>query len=154
MEFPRSKVAPCAIFFGAHGGKFTVLGNVDPDEDDRLLCGKAFDCGHCGFLHQWLQVQVNNGFSCSWECDACLRFSKKFDEENGTRRILTGYYQAGRKPVDDPNSLDGDPDNPGLEGCTHVLEADNPATGQLSGQVCGWETSFLQLVLRRRDVQR
>ncbi len=155
MEHPTAKIAACPIFWGAHGGSFTELGNISPDsEDDRLLCGRAFDCGHCGFLHEWLTVQVAKGFSWTWECDACLRFSKRFDKDNGIRRVLTGYYQAGRKPTYDPNSLDADPDSPGLEGCTHILEADNPATGQIAGQVCGWESSYLQLVLRIRDERR
>lgn len=153
MDHPRTHLAPCKLYFGAHGGQFNELGNIRfEDRDDRLLCGRAYDCGHCTFLHHWLGEMQKQGFSPSWECITCIKFSKKFDDANGMQRILTGYYQAGRRRSED--SLQDDPDAPGLEGCLHVLESDNPETGQVAGQVCGWETSFLQLVLRRRDVRQ
>ncbi len=156
MEFPRSKIAACPIFYGAQGGQFNEFGKIvrTQEDDPSVLCGRAFDCGHCSFLQDWIRVKEAQGFEWGWECVTCLNFSKRFDHESGTERLLTGYYQAGRKPSLDPNSLDADPDMPGIDGCTHILEADNQATGQVAGQVCGWETSFLQLVLRRRIVRR
>jgi hypothetical protein len=150
MERPI-KVAACPIYFGANGGQFTELGTADVQEDDRLLCPIAFDCGKCGFLHRWLSVQVANGFSATWECVHCIKKSKSIDASNNVERIVTGYYQAGRKN-DDPESPDYDEDRPGLSGCTHVLEWDeSEATpSRTMGQECGWESSLLQLVLRKR----
>ena len=153
MEHPTSKVAACPIYFGANGGHFNELGQAELKEDDRLLCPKAFDCGHCGYLHEWVQARIAEGYSVSWECSRCIGVStyrsRELDKQNGRECIIPGFYQAGQKFDTDPNSLSFDEDRPGIEGCTHILEEDNPETGQKAGELCGWETSFLQLVLRR-----
>lgn len=149
MEHPTSKVAACPIYFGANGGRFSELGRaILESKDDRLLCGVAFDCGHCSYLAQWVEVQRANGYSVSWECDHCLRVTLKRDRRDNIERVLPGFYQAGRSNLD-PLGKDYDPDLPGLRGCTRILDEDDEETGQKAGQECGWETSFLQLVLRR-----
>ena len=131
------RLAFCPILFGKNGGQFDDKGlpvfATRQDKAVRGRCDEAFDCGTCPFLSEWVAVQVNNGWSVGWECQGCLKGSKKLDEVAGIKRILPGYYQAGRKPYP-PDHQDHDTDRPALEGCT----------------VCGYESSFLQLVLRRR----
>lgn len=141
MEHPV-KVAACKILFGKNGGTFTELGNPIWEKDVKALCDKAWDCGHCPYLHEWVAYRIAEGYSISWECDLCLRQTEKPDKAAGTERIVTGYYQSGRKFQMDSDDPMFDPDRPGLEGCTRVI----PETRE----VCGWESSFLQLVLRRR----
>ena len=156
MEHPSTKIAPCPIYFGAHGGKFDDLGRAlketDVDEYAPVLCPISFDCGHCEYLHEWIRAWVARGYSIGWECDRCLRRSEKYDKANNIERLLPGFYQAGRRPdlpADDP---DYDPDKPGLTGCTHVhaVDADDVEPPKRAGEICGWESSFLQLVMRRR----
>lgn len=147
---PASKVAPCAIYFGANGGTFTELGNPIWEEDVRALCGRAHDCGHCQFLHQWVAVQQSKGFSISWECVRCIKKTYKPDMKNDIERVITGYYQAGRRRGLAPDDPDYDQDQPGLEGCTRIFQVDDEEVDKKAGEVCGWESSFLQLVLRRK----
>lgn len=154
-------LAPCAILFESTGGQldrkgrplFTLQGgDVVPLGSSQALinCDRAYDCGVCPLLHRWLQQKVTEGYSYGWECDQCLRATFKTDRANNIERIVTGYYQAGRKFGISTESPDFDPDQPGLEGCTHVHEFDVPEVEKRAGEVCGWESSFLQLVLRRR----
>lgn len=152
MEDPHDKVAPCLIYFWAHGGQFNEAGQPLKGENDHLLCGRAYDCGHCNFLQAWVAHWINQGFAATWECVRCIEKSKKSDIENGTQRRIHGIYQAGRRFDTDPNSLEYDPDQPGLEGCQHVYEVDDDEVEppKRAGEVCKHESSFLQLVLRRR----
>lgn len=135
MEHPV-RVAFCKILFWKNGGQFTATGLPDLSDRKRLVkgrCDKAWDCGQCTFLQEWLQLLQSQGWVWGWECDACLKATEKSDIEQNIQRLVQGFYQSGRKfttPPDDPNF---DPDRPGLEGCTR----------------CGWESSFLQLVIRR-----
>lgn len=149
MGNPIEKLAACPIYFGLNGGKFSELGNANATEDDRLLCGRAFDCGHCAALHEWVNVQLSKGYVATWECVTCISRTKKLDDQAEIERVITGYYQAGRRQTD-PSDQNFDPDMPGLEGCTHVFEVDDDKRGRRAGETCGWESSFLQLVLRRR----
>lgn len=154
-------LAPCPILFESTGGQldergrplfirqgeeFVPLG----DPQARINCDRAYDCGVCQLLHGWLKAKIDAGYSFGWECDQCLRDTLKADKENNIDRIVTGYYQAGRRFDIDPQSLEFDPDVPGIEGCTRVYELDDPENNKRAGERCGWETSFLQLVLRRR----
>lgn len=122
------------------------LGNPEA----RLNCDRAYDCGVCTLLHRWLDAKVLEGYSFGWECDRCIKQTLKANVGNDIEFVITGYYQAGRKFNTDPESGDYDPDVPGIEGCTHVHEFDDPEVNKRAGESCGWETSFLQLVLRRR----
>lgn len=130
MEHPI-RVAFCQIFFGANGGQFTELGNpifYSTDEMDdggapvRGKCDRPYDCGTCPYMGQWVEGLQAQGWIIGWECYHCLKLTKE------TPRLLPGFYQTGRIP--NP-TLDDQPEL--LEGCTR----------------CGWETSFLQLVLRK-----
>jgi hypothetical protein len=154
-------LASCPILFVSTGGQlnergrplFTLNGTeMVPlgNPEARLNCDRAYDCGVCTLLHRWLETRVAEGYSFGWECDRCLKYTRSLDEENDIERIVTGYYQAGRKFTIDPEDKDFDPDKPGLDGCTHVHEFDDPEVNKRAGEKCGWETSFLQLVLRRR----
>lgn len=152
MEDPHDKVAPCIIYFWAHGGQFNELGQPLRGQNDRLLCGRAYDCGHCNFLQEWIATRIREGFVATWECVRCIEVSKKFDMESQTQRLIHGIYQAGQRFDIDPESLEYDVDQPGLTGCQHVYEADedNVEPPKKAGEICNHESSFLQLVLRRR----
>ena len=134
MEHPV-RVAFCKVLFWKNGGTFTATGLPIIDREHRVRgkCNRAFDCGSCLYLQEWIAFLQSQGWEFGWECDKCLRDTKDSDRAAGVTRSIQGFYQAGRKPkpLEDP---DYDPDQPGLEGCTR----------------CGWETSFLQLVLRKR----
>jgi hypothetical protein len=133
------RVAFCRIFFGANGGQFDALGrpifhNVEEDGFPiRGKCDKPFDCGTCSYLGQWILVLNGQGWQVGWECNKCLRDTEKQDKAE-LQRSLPGFYQSGRHSSLTPKDADYDSDQPPLDGCTR----------------CGWETSFLQLVLRKR----
>lgn len=152
MEDPHDKLAPCVVYFWAHGGRFTEDGRPIKGDQDRLLCGKAFDCGHCDFLQSWVASAVQSGFVATWECVRCVQKSKKPDAANGVERRVHGIYQAGQRSDVDPDSLEYDDDRPGVQGCQHIYEFDDDEVEppKRAGEVCGWESSFLQLVLRRK----
>ena len=133
------RVAFCPIYYGANGGLFDERGvpMEDPDAEEtvhtRGKCDRPFDCGTCPYLHQWVGKLASQGMGIAWECIACLKQTKKMDKESGVIRFIPGYFQAGRPPVPEGHP-DYDKDNPPLAGCTR----------------CGWESSFLQLIIRRR----
>ncbi len=155
--------AACELLFESTGG---ILKNGRPvlvpsqdgsgeliragNPDAIIMCDRAFDCGSCQLLHRWLEIKLQEGYSATWECQYCLKKTQKSDERDGVERIITGYYQTGRRTDIDPTDKDYDPDIPGLAGCTHIFEFDDPETGKRSGEMCLWESSFLQLVLRRK----
>lgn len=135
------RVAWCPLLFARYGGAFTKSGvpifageKLDLDQRDgpsdgmpiRGKCDRGYDCGHCYVLHEWLESLVKDGWWFGWECDACLRRSEWSDKETMIRS-LPGIYQSGVQYEDD------DRYEPPLDGCTN----------------CGWQSSFLQLVLRR-----
>lgn len=157
--------AACPLLFESTGGQldkrgrplFTLQeGKMVPVGNPQALinCDRAYDCGVCPLLHRWLQNKINEGYSFGWECARCIKTStyrsRELDKKNGLERIVTGYYQAGRRFDTDPESNEFDQDAPGIEGCTHIHEVDDPVVNKRAGERCGWETSFLQLVLRRR----
>lgn len=125
------RVAFCPLLFARNGGAFDSRGLPifnDPDAEDgfpaRGKCDRAYDCGLCPLLGEWVEARQSEGWSVGWECSDCLQFSYLFERNNHeVERLLPGFYQAGRKH---------DPETP-LEGCTSCMK----------------ETSFLQLVLRR-----
>ena len=128
-----TRAAFCPIFFGANGGKFTPDTHLPiMRKGIRGLCNRPWDCGACSLLREWIDAKQREGWVVGWECDDCLKRTRKWDDTDGGGRELPGFYQAGRlpRPKDDPEY---DKDKPKLEGCTR----------------CGYETSFLQLVLRR-----
>jgi hypothetical protein len=98
----------------------------------RSLCSRAWDCGRCSLMHEWVRGLATSGWAVGWECVGCLKDTRREDEENGGR-VLPGFYQAGRRFDRTPDDPEFDKDRPALEGCTR----------------CGWESSLLQLVLRR-----
>jgi hypothetical protein len=133
MEHPV-RTAFCKILFWKMGGAFGPTGLPIIQPGVRGKCNRAFDCGSCSHMHDWLSLLLQQGWTWGWECDKCLRETKDSDDAQNIERSVQGFYQAGRKgdlTEDDPEY---DPDRPGLEGCTR----------------CGWESSFLQLVLRRQ----
>lgn len=130
------RAAFCNLLWAYNGGQFGPTGLplfTEVDEDGNIplgTCDRAYDCSVCPLLHQWVERLVAQGWSASWECSYCLKGVKS--EVAAGRLAITGYYQAGREPVP-PEHEDHDQDQPALTGCTR----------------CGWQTSFLQLVLRR-----
>lgn len=142
MDHPV-RVAFCPILFGSNGGRFTERGLPiidDPDEDGespRGLCDIAFDCGVCSLLAEWVQRYVDQGWAVGWECPHCLKKTKGEDGQRGLVRLLPGYFQEGRdeeNPPDIENFNNTNQDKTPLKGCTR----------------CGWQSSFLQLVMRRQ----
>jgi len=143
MEHPF-RVAFCKVFFAKNGGTFTEYGlpifsAADHSEEypARGYCDKAFDCGSCAYLQEWLWSLYDKGWEIGWECDQCLRDTIRQDFYDKTERKVEGFFQSGRPklPVDHPDYWhEHDEDSGGLEGCTR----------------CGWGSSFLQLVLRKR----
>ena len=123
----------CKILFGVMGGTFSPTGLPVFEEGVRGHCTRAFDCGSCMYMHEWLASLIQHGWTWGWECTKCLKETKPIDDELGIERRVQGFYQAGRRHSLTQEDPDFDPDRPGLEGCTR----------------CGWESSFLQLVLRR-----
>lgn len=146
MEHPV-KAAPCPLLFAANGGRFSrmglpILGSTELSKDAldaisskerppaataALLCDKAFDCGTCPLLHEWVAHEASQGWTASWECNGCVSH-----KEPSVHRRFAGFYQSGRGgyPEDDYRH---DPDNPPLDGC----------------MACGCASSLLQLVLRK-----
>jgi hypothetical protein len=144
MDHPI-RVAFCPILFAVNGGRFTDKGLPifqEKDEDGyspRGKCDRAFDCGVCPHLTAWVNQFAVAGWSVGWECNACLKNTAKSDAEERLDRLLPGYYQSGRDPDDEnpfpemPGFDNKDADRPPLHGCTR----------------CGWQSSFLQLIMRR-----
>jgi hypothetical protein len=140
MEDRPVRVAFCKILFWKYGGSFDPSGlprkQWTGDQRRQFVRGKCsspYDCGQCSFLQEWLTHLQQQGWGWGWECDKCLRETEDIDRSNNTDRHVQGFYQAGRKGDRTPDDPDYDPDRPGLEGCTR----------------CAWESSFLQLVIRR-----
>lgn len=139
-------VAPCPILFAVNGGRFDDKGRpiFDDAESDgvspRAKCSRAYDCGTCSLLHNEISYIQLKGWVSGWECVKCIEDTKIPDKENGVTRKYGEFYQAGRAPWADPfgGSLgefdNSDPDNTPVPGCTR----------------CGWQSSFLQLIMRRR----
>lgn len=148
MDHPV-RVAACMILFADSGGRISDDGKPifdDPDSDGvspRAKCSRAYDCGVCSLLHREVSRAEMEGWVPGWECSKCIDATRREDTANDVERVLWGYYQAGRIPGTDP--YDGalgeydnsDPDGPAISGCTR----------------CGWQSSFLQLVTRRRRVR-
>lgn len=149
MEHPV-KVAPCPLLFASTGGKFDSRGlpivgqrvvsstEVETGGDDpqyaNLLCDRAYDCGECPLIHEWVGGQLAEGWSVGWECIDCLRDTYHLERDNPDfERVVPGFYQAGRSPDLVDGDDDYDPDHPQLDGCTS----------------CGRGSSLLQLILRR-----
>lgn len=140
MEHPV-KTAPCPLYFAAHGGQFTQLGmpilrDIEAGEAQYLpvYCDRAYDCGVCPLMHEWVEHRIAEGWSVGWECDKCLKDTWQTERDRkDIERALPGFYQAGRAPDLQEGDRNFDPDRPPLTGCTR----------------CGWGSSFLQLVLRR-----
>jgi hypothetical protein len=136
------RAAYCRLFFAHNGGEFgtnglPIIGTIDEEGKMdavaiRSLCPHPFDCGTCPLLTAWVVAKQAEGWAISWECDDCLRRTQRSDKLV-YERIIPGYYQAGRNPDIPRDSADYDPDRPKLDGCL----------------VCGYESSFIQLVLRR-----
>lgn len=122
-----TKTAFCPLYFRAHGGRFTEKGLPiftadEEDENAPGMCGRAFDCGTCSLMVNWIPEMV--GWSAGWECDGCLKETFLQDKEAKTERWLPGFY--------------------------HSSQPDEQAQGFISGCTrCGWPGSFLQLVFRR-----
>lgn len=138
MEHPV-RVAFCKVFFWKNGGQFNDTGLPVFEDDVRGNCDRAWDCGVCTYLGEWIEWLASQGWEWGWECDRCLRLTLAKDRHEGVERHVQGFYQAGRRsdlsPSDPEYKWEGDPDLPALEGCTR----------------CGEGTSFLQLVIRRRN---
>lgn len=134
MERPV-RVAFCKILFAKNGGTFTQTGLPIMQKGVRGKCNRAFDCGSCPHMQEWITAQVQKeGWDWGWECGKCLRETRATDEAQNIERAVQGFFQSGRRKDLTPDDPDYDSDLPGLEGCTR----------------CGWESSFLQLVLRRQ----
>lgn len=145
MEHPV-KTAPCPLYFRAQGGQFDRLGNpivgraaiaryeieaLSSSESGAaalapLLCDRAYDCGVCPLLHEWVAGEMTQGWSVDWDCWVCLKHNTAGKDGPEVEKRCTGFYQSGR-PADE------DDDHPPLTGCTS----------------CGQPRSILQLVLRR-----
>lgn len=121
MEYPV-QVAFCPLLFAHNGGQFSENGKpIFSGEDIRGSCDEGYDCGDCLIMQAWLDQLQTEGWKYGWECLMCLSTTKD------TPRQLPGHFQEGRSEIQEGE------DRPSVPGCTG----------------CGWESSFLQLVLRR-----
>lgn len=128
------KVAFCKLLYAANGGEFNKLGlPIKGKVRVRGRCDAAYDCVSCPLMMEWLALTQSQGWRSGWECLKCLSDTRDEDLAIGVRE-LPGFFSAGRSPDLSPEDEDFDPDRPILWGCTR----------------CGWESSFLQLVLRKR----
>ena len=120
------KTAYCPLLFQRNGGKFGPRNepifepNEDEDSSPMGTCSRAFDCGTCTLMTEWLNGAMT-GWTIGWECDKCLKETFELDKDSGVDRWLPGFYHSSP----DENAYEG--------GCTR----------------CGWQTLFLNLVLRR-----
>lgn len=129
-------LAFCKILFWRNGGEFTETGLPKVANKDAYIrgrCGEPWDCNRCQLLHDWLRHLEQDRWAVSWECEHCIKQTEKLDAANNVERSLQGYYQAGRLPASYDDLANYDEDRPTLPGCMR----------------CGWQTSFLQLILRR-----
>jgi hypothetical protein len=140
------RVAFCKILFAENGGRFTENGLPVSDEDIRGLCDIAWDCASCTYLNTWVELLNAEGWESGWECALCLQRTRKADASLGVERVLPGFYSAGKSAIISPDDSDFDPDLPSLAGCTHICP---PDAEHSESYVCGWQSSFLQLILRR-----
>lgn len=133
MEFPV-RVAFCKVLFWKNGGRFSATGLPVLEDQIRGSCDRAYDCGECSYLNDWIYWLSSQGWAWGWECDKCLRETKLEDARSAVERHVQGFFQSGRSGLG-PGDPDFDPDSPTISGCTR----------------CGFrETSFLQLVIRRK----
>ena len=121
-----SKSAFCPLYFSAHGGQFNDRG-LALFNGMRIpgVCDRAFDCGTCSLMSKWVNEMMSVGWAVGWECDRCLKDTYLADKSSKTGRILPGFYQSSQ-PDDKERGY--------IDGCTR----------------CGWQTSFLQIILRRQ----
>jgi hypothetical protein len=122
----------CKLMYANNGGVFTADGR--PAVRACRFCGTAFDCGQC----ETYVVQARASCDRASDCAQCgimqgwlqglaeqgyeisWECQKCVKDTGHTPRRLEGYYQEGA--------------------CPRV----NPDTGE----ICGYETAFLQLVIR------
>ncbi len=135
------RAAFCPLYFSSNGGSFKSNGLpiFADDEDIRGNCDKPYDCAECSLLQDWLTALRANAWVPAWECEQCLKDVALEEKRSNVERVLPGFYQTGRDPETDPFPL------------MPAYVNDEVATPMLSGCTrCGWQTSFLQLVLRRQ----
>jgi hypothetical protein len=119
-----TKTAFCPLYFSAHGGRFTDRGHPIFSDQVPGLCDRAFDCGTCSEVSNWVSQMVPAGYRVGWECDKCLKETLFEDRGLGVHRVLPGLYQSSQPDEYEPGFLSG---------CTR----------------CGWPGTFLQIILRR-----
>lgn len=137
----------CTFRFSANGGRFTgnglpIITDEDKDEDGIVISGKCTnpgDCNDCGDLRVKALELYQQGWSIDWECDQCIKVTRKSDRLQGITRELPGVYQTGRNPSSNPF-----PDLPKFD------NSENRPPSVAGCMRCGWQTSFLQLILRRQ----
>lgn len=135
MERPN-RTAFCKLLFARNGGTFNDrnMPVFDQKAWARGACDRAYDCLDCGVMQDWLVYLQKVGWTIGWECDLCLKQTEEEKDREDMQRFVEGFYQSGRDPTRGQEDPDYDEDKPALAGCTR----------------CGWESSFLQLVLRRK----
>jgi hypothetical protein len=119
----------CKLYFANNGGQFTDTGLPIFQRGIRANCPKPFDCYDCNIMQRWLAELHADGWATSWECTECLKRSLP----NEADRQVQGFFQSGRPSPGNGDPFDVDEDRPSLVCCP----------------ICGFQTSFLQLVLRR-----
>jgi hypothetical protein len=122
--------AYCKLFFARNGGQFTDTGLPIFRRGVKALCPRPFDCQTCQIMQSWLSGLPSSGWSPSWECVECLKKSQSLPADEG--RLVQGFFQSARPGPGQGDPFDVDEDSPPLSGCP----------------LCGFPTSFLQLVLR------
>lgn len=123
----------CQILFWSNGGRFTPNGLPIWEDQVRGLCYRAYDCGECSYLNEWVKILVSQGHEVGYWCDQCLK-----DTHRKLNRRPYGFYQEGRAPDLPEDHEDYSADKPKLDGCTRILP---------DGTRCGWQSSFLQLTV-------
>jgi len=121
-----TRQAFCPLYFSHNGGKFNDRGlALFSGEGIPGVCDRAFDCGTCSLMSKWVGEKMAEGWVIGWECVTCVKNTYLDDKGRGVHRLLPGFYQSSQP---DPNQRGFIP------GCTR----------------CGWESSLLQIILRRQ----
>jgi hypothetical protein len=131
----------CPVYYFFNGGAFNDKGAPIDVSNTLGNCPHPYDCHKCDLLDKWLNNMRSYHWAVTWECIGCISSSKKPNDLDNLKRIIPGFYQAGRTDRSArrllkqfPGFDNSDPDSPtAIPGCA----------------TCGEASSILQVVLRR-----
>ena len=129
------RLAFCSLLFAANGGRFNDH-NKPILDGTRGTCDEPFDCGDCPFMKSWIANLSTQGWFATWACTDCVKSlsrEEKYRKWKGLDRLIyvPGYFTSASRPENNTESY---------------------RITRTECELChDWsDTSFLQLVLRRR----